>query len=207
MSMLSAGLFVAALLLSIRTIDAAPIAIIKPGFSLTYQDGWTDEGVPSDSVYALMNTTLTHSVVIGNGLAMSSGLDASTYINAYTASYANNSARTDSSTKTLGANVFMTASFVDTTGASDTPAHVHYYVTTKNGLLFASWLISISTEDSAAVAQEEAALATLKFTATAGIRLRSVSMVSGLPRAGFDIQGRSWKPNENRMPRIAIFRK
>jgi len=207
MSLLSTTLFAAALLLSSRA-EAAPLVIIKSTYSLTYADGWSGLGAPTgDTLYVVMNTAVGGAFAYGEGLALGNGLDAATFSQYLTAAYTMQNARIDSTNKVLGGNTFIISGFRDTSADADTTSRIRTYITNKGNYVFVSWISYKSSDEAAVMAQEEAALATLKITNTAGIRVATVSLAPALLRSQFDIQGRSRKPVGFRMPTFAIFRK
>jgi hypothetical protein len=206
MSLLSSFLFVGALLLSPKASLAAPLVITKSDYNLTYPDGWMAPIASGDTSYFAMNAVLSSALAYGIALPMDNGVDPSYYAHLFTASYTHQFLRTDSANVVLGGKTFVMTAYKDTASDEDSTNRIRIYSNTKGNYLFVSWLI-YDLEDAAAIAQQEAALASLNITAITGIRNVSVAGKTNAPQAGFDIQGRSRKPAEIRNPSTAIFLK
>ncbi len=200
--------FLGALLLAPKATLAAPTVVTKTGFTLTYPDGWVSPTPSRDSTYLLMNTATSGAVAYGDGVPLASSLSAAVYVNNLTVAFTAAFQRIDSTNKTLGAYPFVVTTLKDTSASSDSTGRVKIYITTKGNYLFVSWLVYSVADQAAVVAQQEAALASLNITAVAGILSRSTVRGSAADsRPGFDVQGRTLKPMESRIPRSVWFRK
>lgn len=196
----------AAVLLSTLTVSAAPLLVDKGSFSLTYPDGWAvSPFIPAnDSTAIVMNTdNNAMSWAIGNN--QTGGLTAEQYISVMTQAQTLQMQRTDSSVKTLGGKVFHTSGWKDTS-ADGEGSRLRIYAYSQGNSVFISWLIYESPAGDAAVAQQEAALATLTLK---GVSIRPVfwSRKTDVARTRLDILGRTWSPSMGRTPHTAYFLK
>lgn len=179
--------------LAVQKISAASLAISKPDYSLTYQDGWaiSSLGVNSDTSYALINFVAGFSAAGGTGLRIEAGKTAGDYVDQYSKLIGNDFSRSDSTSKTIGAYTFIVLTYTD---AKDATKKIKVYATTKGDFAFVSYIYYPLAQVTVVTAQEEAALTTLKILATTGIRFvnpnKSNKNLPGPAHRGYDLRGR-----------------
>ena len=199
-------LFAAAFMLSTATgFSAAPLLVENSMFSLTYPDGWaTNPFLPSRDSMSIVMDTATEAMSWAMASNQAGGMTSEQYIQAMTQAYTNQFQRTDSSVKTLGGKAFRTTGWKDTTADGDSSARVRIYAYTQGDFIFISWLIYNSPDGDAAVADVEAALATLKLKGVS-IRRAVWSRRMDIANTRLDVLGRTWAPASGRTAKTPFF--
>jgi hypothetical protein len=204
----------AALLLTFIPLaaSAAPVTVDKRDYKLTYGDGWAASPfLPSTDSTSMVMKEFGADEEGGTAITWTSAMNgvseatAPQYIAALTMAYQQGLVRTDSSTKSLGGKSFITTGWKDTS-AEDSTGRVRIYALQQGSFLFISWLVYDAPQGDAAVAEVEAALATLEIKAT-GIRRLAWDRRIHPARARIDVLGRTWRPSAGHVPTGPFFLK
>lgn len=190
---------------------AAPLTVDKTDYRLTYGEGWAvprflpdrDSASIAEKTYGLEEEFTATSWT--QGLTGVTDSTAATRIASITQVYRQGLVPTDTTVKTLGGKDFRSTGWRDT-GDGGGGQRLRIYSYRQGSFLFLSWVVHDSPEADGAVAEVEAALASLEIKAT-GIPRFAWNRRDHRARARVDILGRTWRPTAGHMPMGPFYRK
>lgn len=185
---LSAGIALCALV-SAAPAKAAPLVVTTSRFSLTFQDGWTTFPFGNDTLKVVMNPTINATAYMAAVISdhPMTAQELSQYMAMYGA--ADSLEKTAEGTKTIGGKSFTYVEY-KSTKAGDEDGRYRFYYTHSGNLLFNTNVGYEIPDATAAIAQVEAALATLTLNSTNALRASALRGPAFRP-ATHDVLGRS----------------
>ncbi|MDQ3002595.1 MAG: hypothetical protein M3Y08_15200 [Fibrobacterota bacterium] len=203
-------LFAAFALFASAPVIAQEVEIATKNFSLKFPAGWSkfSLGNPSDSAPTIvMNSDLKATgFLVG---VPHQGALTQAQINAAFAQFGGGDSleKVDEGSKVLGGRNFAFLEYKDKSANADPDQRSRIYFVTEGNFLFETVIIYDKAAGAAAVPQLEAALATLKISASSGLRAVSGNTRPDLRPARHDLLGRSNLVLQRRTPlfRVPIF--
>jgi len=186
---------------------AAPLMITTQDFSLTYPEGWSSfAAVKDSSSYSALGITRGGTAFgVGEHISNEGEVVISSAILSQTV--LTNYQRLDSTNLTLGKYVFAVRTYKGAAGSkADTASRIKIYITHKGNYIFLSYMVYTTASASTAVADQNAAMASLTITATSAIHVVKQNAIlnsrTSASKNIFDLRG---KNGANRSARTPLF--